>query len=43
MEPVVHVILWIIAIYLSIGLTATIFGIYFIAKGLLSCRNKKQS
>jgi hypothetical protein len=42
MEPIVHVILWMVAIYLSIGLTATFFGIYFIAKGLVSCRNKRR-
>jgi hypothetical protein len=38
METLIHVILWMVAIYLSLGLTATFFGMYFLTRSLLKIR-----
>ncbi len=39
---IIDIILWMIAMYLAIGLTATLFGGYFIIQGLINIKGKKK-
>ena len=39
---VVDIILWMIAVYLAMGLTATIFGIYLIIQGIINIKGRKK-
>jgi hypothetical protein len=40
MDILICVILWMVAIYLAIGLTATFFGLYLLLQGLLKAKKK---
>jgi uncharacterized membrane protein HdeD (DUF308 family) len=40
---VVDIILWMIAMYLAMGLTATFFGTYLIVKGIINIKGRKKN